>query len=79
MLTKVRFADLESGGPPRLTAGRVSAAGCKAGLAVGSAPWQFPADRLRRLGSCSRGNCRRFDGLRAIGFFERSAVGRLQV
>ena len=32
--------------PPRLAAGRLSAAGSKAGLKVGSAPWQFPADRL---------------------------------
>ena len=34
------------GGPPRLAAGWLSAAGRKAGLAVGSAPWQFPAVRL---------------------------------
>lgn len=34
------------GGPPRANAGQFSAAGCKAGNKVGSAPWQFPADRL---------------------------------
>ena len=34
------------GSPPRLAAGRLSAAGCKAGNKVGSAPWQFPADGL---------------------------------
>lgn len=36
------------GGPPRVNAGRFSAAGRKAGSKVGSAPWQFPADRLAK-------------------------------
>ena len=35
-----------AGWPATAGGWRLSVAGCKAGLAVGSAPWQFPAVRL---------------------------------
>ena len=41
------------GGPPRLGPGWSLLPGRRAGLKVGFAPWQFPADRLRSGGSWS--------------------------
>lgn len=65
------------GGPPRARPRQLSAAGHKAGSKVGSAPWQFPADRLRRAESWSPWELLSLSCPAGHRIFEAGGVGRL--